>query len=127
MKIIGVFAALLGLALAGPNPFSNSKDPSTYANIDDIRTDHLNLEILVDFTMNSFIGTVTHNMTCHRETMSAVFDYQGIQLLPTYGQQVCTKKGCYDAEFKTFRDLNKNLGHALQVNFKDWCYPGEKV
>jgi len=62
MKIIGVFAALIGLAVSVSY---NSKDPSTYGNIDEITTDHLNLEIRVDFLMKSFIGTVTHNMTCH--------------------------------------------------------------
>jgi len=62
MKIIGVFAALLGLTLAVSY---NTKDSSTYANIDEITTDHLNLDIKIDFLMKSFIGTVTHNMTCH--------------------------------------------------------------
>jgi len=60
--------------------------------------------------------------------MRAVFDYQGIMLMPKLGQQVCSKRrGCYDAEFKTNNNLNKNLGNMLEVNFKDWCFPGEKV
>lgn len=78
MKIIGAFAALFGLTQAKSNQFNNSMDPSTYANIDDIRTTHLNLDIFVDFDNKSFIGNVTHDMTCIKNTSNAVFDYQGI-------------------------------------------------
>jgi len=110
-----VFAALLGLTVATPT-FHNSKDPSTYANIDEIRTDHLNLEIYVDFEKKSFIGTAIHNMTCVDKTGFAVFDYQGIEILEKkYGSHVCYKDECYVADVMRYEDLNKNLGNALKV------------
>jgi hypothetical protein len=53
--IFNIFAIVI-------NCYGNSKDPSTYSNIDEVRTFHTNLYFTVDFDNKNFDGHVIHEM-----------------------------------------------------------------
>ena len=51
----------------------NSYDPSSYANLDEVRTTHLNLSIAVEFDNRLFDGTVMHTMRAMQDNVSSVW------------------------------------------------------
>ena len=59
----------------------NSIDPSTYANIQDIKTNHLALDLEVNFDNNTLKGTATHYMEVVSDNVQFVwFDAVGIDI-----------------------------------------------
>ena len=47
--------------------WGNKKDVSTYANIDDVVTQHLDLDFAVNFDGRFFEGSVTHTMLAQKD------------------------------------------------------------
>jgi leukotriene-A4 hydrolase len=78
MKNLLVIATLMVVANALMN---NTRDPSSYANIDEIRSTHLYLDFTVDFERKKFVGSVYHTMEMIKpNTPEAVFDFSGIDI-----------------------------------------------
>ena len=55
--VIGVLSMVTSTSTIG-----NSIDSSTYGNIDEIRTQHLALDLEINFDNKTFKGTATHTM-----------------------------------------------------------------
>ena len=61
--------------------WGNSKDVSTYANIDDVVTQHLDLNFAVHFDGKYFDGSVTHTMLTKKDGLLTVYlDKVGIDV-----------------------------------------------
>jgi aminopeptidase N len=57
----------------------NSKDSSTYSNIDEVITNHINLDFAVDFNTSTFDGQVILTMETIAENVTSVFlDSEGM-------------------------------------------------
>jgi hypothetical protein len=59
MYIAKKLAMLTGLASAA-GAIWNSKDPSSYSNIDQVNTQHVHIDLSVDFTGKKFDGFANH-------------------------------------------------------------------
>lgn len=100
-------------------------DNSTYGNIDEIKSTHIQLNFAVDFDREEFKGYVGHSMQCLKTgTTKAIFDYVGMTI-DTTNAEVCTQQGCYTPEVKLHTDLNPKLGNAVEVMLKSPCYEGD--
>jgi leukotriene-A4 hydrolase len=78
MNNLLVIATLMVVASA---TMDNSRDPSSYANIDEIRSTHLFFEIDVDFERKRFLGSVYHTMEMVTpNSAEAWFDFVGINI-----------------------------------------------
>lgn len=88
----------------------NVEDPHTYSNLDEIRTQHLELDLEVNFTNKTVYGVARHQMSKH-ECDTAIFDIKELEIKKiTLG-----KKG---DETSTDFVIGKNdelLGQALCV------------
>ncbi len=57
----------------------NSIDSSSYGNIEEIRTEHLHLNLTVDFTTESFTGYAVHELQALKDGVQGVyFDVVGM-------------------------------------------------
>ncbi len=59
---------------------SNTQDPHSYANVHDIRTEHLHLELDVNFDNQTIYGVARHKMSKHA-TSEAIFDVKGLEIM----------------------------------------------
>lgn len=55
------------------NSIGNSLDSSTYANIEEVITEHINLDFTVDFDASTFDGNVILTMKTVSDNVSSVF------------------------------------------------------
>ena len=107
---------LFGLTISIVQAIGNSKDPSTYANIDDVYATHIDFDFAVDFDRQVFDGKVTHQMTIvNPNTSSAFFDAEGLTV--SNAEFITVHGGCQiwqDVDFNQTRP-NDNLGDAVEV------------
>lgn len=76
LQVLGFASAALGLRDITPP----AADGSTYSNIDEVQTYHMNLTMTVDFNTSTFSGNVLHKIRCVSTTDIAVFDIIGIDV-----------------------------------------------
>ncbi len=75
------YILLVAMASIVSAQWGSSRDVSTYANIDDVETQHIELDFAVDFTGRFFEGSVTHTMMTMKDGVLAVFlDQVGIDV-----------------------------------------------
>lgn len=85
--MIRALSLLVGLASAAGSPF-NSRDNSTYANIDEVHSEHVHLEIYPNFTNSTLSGFVEHSMHVHIDDLTQVYmDIVGIQINQIFFRQ----------------------------------------
>ncbi len=92
--------------------FKAVADVHSYANIEDIRTEHLHLDLEVDFERKKIEGVARHEMSDH-ETTTAIFDVKALNI-----QKVTLGK---DDEIGTdfeIGDEDEILGRPLTVKIK---------
>jgi len=89
---------------------STTQDPHSYANVHDIRTEHLHLELDVNFDNQTIYGVARHTMSEHT-TSEAIFDVKGLEIMKvTLGKE--------GSEKATEYSVGKNhelLGAPLKV------------
>ena len=59
-------------------------DNSTYANVDEIHTTHLHIELLADFNERTLSGYVLHTMKVVKPTLYAQFDIWDLNITSVY-------------------------------------------
>jgi hypothetical protein len=62
------------------DPVHPSRDPSTYANTDNIVTNHFHLDLYVDFNNQSLYGTNAMTFTALTDISQVVIDYRGLNI-----------------------------------------------
>ena len=73
MKINRVFHAFALITTVMVAAIGNKVDPSTYANIDEAATSHIDLNFAVDFDRQVFTGKVTHTMNLFKDKVKSVY------------------------------------------------------
>lgn len=102
----------------------NSIDSSSYANIDDISTTHMELNFTVNFDEQFLAGYVINTMRVHKPYInSAFFDAEGMSV---YKAEVKYVKAAEDDIYKDWVDTqfnvtrpNNNLGNAIEVHLPE--------
>ena len=96
--------------------WGNSKDVSTYANIDDVTTQHLDLDFAVNFPGRYFIGSVTHTMLTHKDGLLSVWlDKVGIDIHKVwYKHENSTCDNWISINFDSASPIPP-IGDALQI------------
>lgn len=105
------------MAITFVQAIGNSIDVSTYANIEEVRSTHVELDIGVDFDRQVFEGKVVHWMTILQENVTDVFmDAEGMTVSQV--EFIGVHGGCQiwqDVDFNVTRP-NDNLGYAVDVH-----------
>ncbi|GAB5419091.1 MAG: M1 family metallopeptidase [Crocinitomicaceae bacterium] len=63
-----------------PNDISKTVDPHSYANVQEIKTEHLHLDLDVNFDNQTIYGVARHTMSKHEST-KAIFDVKGLEIM----------------------------------------------
>jgi len=96
------------------NDLASTEDTHSYANVDEIKTEHLHLELDVNFENQTIYGVARHKMSKHN-TSNAVFDVKGLEIMKvTLGNNPKSEKA-------TEYTIGKNdplLGAPLNVAVK---------
>ncbi len=87
-------------------------DVHSYANIDQVRTKHLHLDIEIDFTAKTITGVARHEMGAHKVT-TAIFDIKALDI-----QKVTLGKGNEIGTDFEIGDADEILGRPLEVKIK---------
>ena len=96
------------------------QDNSTYANINQIRTEHLHFDLLIDFDTYSFVGNVVHHMVVMSSNVSvAQFDIWDINV-KSASLSECVDCGYVPLKFAVLNP-NPDLGSVLAV-YLDHAY-----
>lgn len=70
---------ICGLVTQFTQAIGNSIDVSSYANIDEVQANHLELDFSVNFDLKQFDGKATHTMQIMKENVTSVFfDAEGM-------------------------------------------------
>ncbi len=69
---------------AGSIPIPNSRDNSSYGNIDTIVTTHFDLNLTVNFTTQSISGNNTLTLKAVTQASQVVLDYQGLSIVQVW-------------------------------------------
>lgn len=94
-------------------PF-NSLDNSTFANLDQVVTNHLNLSFDVNFTSKNILGDVVYNMQSVSENVSYVqMDLRGIVINEIQFRQ-SAKENWSTAKW-IIQDLEPTIGKMLNI------------
>ncbi len=88
MRFISFLLLLLLLVSCGndttesdtPDALSKTVDPHSYANVQEIRTEHLHLDLDVNFDNQTIYGVARHTMSKHESTQ-AIFDVKGLEIM----------------------------------------------
>lgn len=92
---------------------SNAKDPHSYANVHEITTEHLHLELDVNFDNQTIYGVARHKMSKHN-TAQAIFDVKELEIMKvTLG-----KKGNEKGTEYTVGKNDDLLGAPLKVKLE---------
>lgn len=90
---------------------SKTKDSHSYANVNEIHTEHIHLDLDVNFENKTLYGVARHRMSKH-ETSEAIFDVKGIEIMKvTLGKDKNKEK----ATEYTVGKNDKMLGAPLTV------------
>ena len=106
------------------NAIGNSIDPSTYANIEEVRSTHLSLDLNVDFNTTTLSGSIVHNMTIMADNVQSVF-FDSVSLNISRVQFV-TEDISTDMNY-TISFPNSNLGGAVEVYFAETLPKGHQI
>ncbi len=87
-------------------------DAHTYSNVEEIRTDHLHLELEVNFENNTVYGVARHEMGEHN-TDTAIFDIKELEI-----KKVTLGKGKEESTDFVIGNNNELLGQSLKVKIK---------
>lgn len=87
-----------------------AEDVHTYANIKDVRTEHLDLDLDVNFENNTIYGTVTHHLSKH-STDKFIVDIKGLEIVKV------TLDGKNETDFRIGK-MDELLGQALEISIK---------
>lgn len=105
-------------AYSGTLDSRSTEDAHSYANVDEIRTEHLHLQLDVNFENHTIYGVARHKMSKH-STTEAVFDVKGLEIMKV-------TLGNSEKEKVTEYSVGKNdplLGAPLNVSInKDTRY-----
>lgn len=93
-------------------PAKPINDSHSYANIDQVRTEHLHLDLEVDFTSKTVSGVARHEMGNHKVT-TAIFDIKALDI-----QKVTLGKGNEIGTDFEIGDADEILGRPLKVKIK---------
>ena len=110
-----MFKSISALLFAGVSAIGNTIDPSSYANIEEVVTTNLYLDIDVDFEKQQFVGDVYLNMRSIKDINSVFLDYQGIDVHEVSLWQDKSTSSFKKVNFTRHTDLNQNLGNALEI------------
>ena len=89
---------------------TKTQDPHSYANVHDIRTEHLHLDLDVNFDNQTIYGVARHKMSEH-SVSQAIFDVKGLEIMKvTLG-----KPGQEKATEYSIGKYDKLLGAPLKV------------
>jgi len=109
----------------------NPTDSSTYANIDEVRTEHLDLDFKVDFQTEKFVGTATHIMEIvgDQGVNQVVFDVVGIDVQKVEQKIRSTRSIDLQWEERSFSTNNDHplLGSALIIDLPFRRLKGEFI
>jgi leukotriene-A4 hydrolase len=115
-----LLAVLLGISACtnvekndSPNELTNilTKDPHSYANIDEVRTTHLHLDLDVNFENNRIYGVATHEISSHT-CDKIIFDIKGLEII-----RVTLDDGKKEAAYKIGKQ-DELMGQPLEVAIK---------
>lgn len=113
MLVIGVLSVV--------NAMGNSIDSSTYGNIEEVRTRHLELDLLVDFDTKTFSGNATHHLEVVSDNVQyAWFDTVGIDL----HNVTAPVDDTYMQLHFNVSTPNDKLGQAVRVELPDVSMKG---
>ena len=108
---------LLSTFISAASCIGNSRDSSTYANIDEVVTEHINLDFEVDFNTKTFDGNVILTMNTVADNVGSVFlDAAGLDVHKVDFQ--VKHEGCsiWTTVNYTVTTPNVNLGQAVEVH-----------
>jgi hypothetical protein len=92
-KLILFYLSYISFALA--SSMGNSIDSSTYGNIEDISTYHLEFAWDVSFDAKTLTGWATHHMRIHQKNVDAAFfDIDGITIESVQYKQITNCTTC---------------------------------
>ena len=60
------------------DPQINSEDPTTFSNYHQVYSQHLSLDLSVDFDRKNINGVATHRVYCNQSTDTITMDFLGI-------------------------------------------------
>jgi len=98
---------MVGLVVSD-TPTPSTIDPSTYANIDQIVTNHYNLDWFIDFDDEAIKGTITHYMKTIDDTTQVIFDVVALNIISVKDDS----GNDYDYSIEVG---NPNIGDALVI------------
>ena len=109
LLFLGVVTSVANAAM------NNTIDTSTYANIEQVHSTHLELNFEVDFAREVFEGSVTHWMNISDAAVTSVFfDAAGLTVSKTQFMLMAENQTWMDATF-AMTTPNANLGDAIEV------------
>ena len=88
-----------------------TEDVHTYANIKDVRTEHLDLDLDVNFENNTIYGTATHHLSKH-SCDKFIVDIKGLEIVKV------TLDGKNETDFRIGK-MDELLGQALEISIKE--------
>jgi aminopeptidase N len=108
---------LLGLvAGVAQATIGNARDPSTYGNIDEAYSTHIDLDFAVDFDREVFEGQVVHTMKMVEPHVTSVFfDAEGLNVSKAEFILNHGGSGEYQTVEFTVTRPNDKLGDAIEV------------
>ncbi|NQZ34165.1 MAG: M1 family metallopeptidase [Crocinitomicaceae bacterium] len=117
LSVLFLFPSLMSCNSTADTPvkkrsFTPVSDVHSYANIDQVRTEHLHLDIEVDFTSKTISGVARHEMSEHTVT-TAIFDIKALDI-----QKVTLGKGNEIGTDFEIGDADEVLGRPLKVKIK---------
>lgn len=117
LPLLFLFLASLSCTTAVEKPAKKAvtkhiNDAHSFANIDQIRTKHLHLNLEVDFTKKTVAGVARHEMGDHKVT-TAIFDIKALEI-----QKVTLGKGNEIGTDFEIGDADEILGRPLKVKIK---------
>ena len=91
---------------------NHKTDNHSYSNTEEISTNHLNLNLSVDFKKKCLKGVVQHRMLIHKKTKKAVFDVKGLKIEKVTIGELNEE---IEAAYEIVEQKNKLLGNPLII------------
>lgn len=104
-------------------PGGSSTDQFTYANIDAVKTQHLHMDLAVDFDTQTIDGTVEHTFKFEKPTDQVVLDAQGMEIS---GASFDFEGKAYDLKFELGADRD-GFGAPLTIQLPQKVEAGKEL
>ena len=101
-----------------------SQDPSTFSNIDVIKTEHFHLDLFVDFNNKSLYGNVTFTLRAIQDASYAVFDFQGLEIFKAWNTVSSVQTNMLNFEVYT---PNPAISSCVVVYFTNRVIRGDTI